>query len=243
MIRIILFLSLTFNLLFSITLVPLTKTLSDKKDKNIIFKVTNPTSEPVAVDISVLKVISTDNNKEKREKTDKISYYPSQFVLIPKETKNVRVKYMGSGLPDIEEVYRVIAKELDIDVTDKKEEVSTGVLKAKIKLRFTYEGLLFVHKPTTKPILSISFKELQSVGTERAISVTISNSGTSSIVPNQGAYNYLVTIKGKEYLLQDEDMKNAEFRRVLAGKTNTFYLKHIVNLPQGKIDSIRLEKK
>jgi len=241
--RIILLLILTFNLAFGITLIPLTKIISSKKDKNIIFKVTNPTKEPVAVDISVLKVISTDNNKEERERTDKISYYPSQFVLSPKETKKVRVKYMGSGLPEIEEVYRVIAKELDVDVSDKKEEESTGVLRAKIKMRFTYEGLLFVHKPNTKPLLSLSFQELQSVGNERAISVTITNSGTSSIVPNHGIYNYLVTVKGKEYQLQNEDMKKAEFRRVLAGKTNTFYLKHIVNLPNGKIESIRLEKK
>ena len=241
--KIILLFALSLQVVFAITLVPLTETLDSKKKKNLIFKVSNPTAKPVAVDISVLRVLDTDNNKEQREKTDKVSYYPSQFVLKPRETKNIRVKYMGSKLPDIEEVYRVIAKELDIDVSDKKEKIATGGVKAEIRMRFTYEGLLLVKQPTTEVKLAIeSFKELESSETERGVSIQIKNSGTASDVPHDGVYNFLVTIKGKEYLLKNKDMKDAEFRRVLAGKINTFYLKHIVNLPSGKIDSIRLEK-
>jgi len=230
---------LLLNIAYAITLTPLTETLDSKKKKYLIFKVKNPTAEPVAVDVSVLRVLSTDNNREKREPTDKISYYPSQFVLSPKDTKNIRIRYMGSKLPDIEEVYRVIAKELDIDVSDKKEDDSISEVRAKIKMRFTYEGLLLVHNPTSKPELKItSFKELPN----RELSISITNNGTASIVPMARNYNFLVTIRGKEYLLQPEDLKGAEFRRALPRQTNTYYLKHIVNLPNGKIDSIRLER-
>ena len=239
----IILLALSLNFIFAITLVPLTETIDSKKKKNLIFKVSNTSAESVAVDVSVLRVLDTDNNKEQREETKKVSCYPTQFVLSPKESKSIRFKYMGSELPDIEEVYRVVAKELDIDVSDKEEKATTDEIKAQIRMRFSYEGLLLVKQPHTKAKVSIeSFKELENSGTERGISLVITNTGNASVVPHDGEYNFLVTVKGKEYLLKNEDMRKAEFRRVLAGKSNTFYLKHIVNLPSGKIESIRLEK-
>jgi P pilus assembly chaperone PapD len=237
----LLFLILLFNIAFAITLSPLTKTVDNKKEKYIIFKVKNPTAQPVAVDIQVLKLLSTDNNKEERVVTDKISYYPSQFVLSPNEIKNVRLRYTGAKLPDIEEVFRVIAKELDIDVSDKNEnETSTGI-KSKLKMRYSYEGLLLIHNKTSKPQLKIErFQELAN----NELSLSIRNIGTSSVVPTIDKYNFIVSINKKEYQLQPKDMQNAELRRALAGQTNTYILKHITTLPQtGKIDAIRLEKR
>jgi len=163
--KISLFALLTLNMLFAVTLVPLTETMDSKKQKNTIFKINNPTGEPVAVDFSVLKLTDTDNNKEQREISQNVSYYPSQFVLMPNETKNVRVKYIGTDLPAIEEVYRVIAKELDVDVSEKNSTAPKGKISASIKMRFSYEGLLFVKRADAKPILAIeSFENFQKVG-------------------------------------------------------------------------------
>jgi len=236
--KIILFLMFS-TYLFSITLSPLTQTLDSKKKKHLIFTVYNPTKEPVAVDLKILQLLDTDNNKEQKVETNKVTYYPSQFVLGATESKKIRVRYMGSSLPEIEEVYRVIAKELDIDVSDKKDEDTISTLKASVKIRFTYAGLLFVHKPNAIENLKV---ESFDVSPNREVTIRLSNHGTASVVPNAQHYNYIVTINRNEYRLLEEDLKGAEFRRVLAGKTNTFYLKHIVNLPSGKIDSIRIEK-
>jgi P pilus assembly chaperone PapD len=236
----LLLLLITSNLLLAINLIPMTETLTTKKKKNIIFKVSNPTDEPVAVNFSVFKVVNNENHKEKRENTNSVQAYPTQFVLSPKETKSVRVRYMDKTLPELEEIYRIIAQELDIDVSDKKEEETNGEIKAKIKMRFSYEGILFVHKKNAKPIL-----EVQSIKQNiNSITLTISNSGTASDLPNIEDYDYFVILKdGKEYSLNKADLKGAEFRRVLAGKTNTFHLKHITSVPVDKIESMRLEKK
>ena len=237
--RIILFFLIFSTYLFSVTLSPLTQTLDSKKKKHLIFTVYNPTKEPVAVDFKIVQLLDTDNNKEQREETNKVKYYPSQFVLGATESKKVRVRYMGSSLPDVEEVYRVIAKELDIDVSDKKDEEAITKVKASIKMRFTYAGLLFVHKTNAMENLKLEAFE---VSPDKKITIHINNSGTASVVPNALHYNYIVTVNGKEYKLLAEDLKGAEFRRILAGKTNTFYLKNIVNLPSGKIESIKIEK-
>jgi P pilus assembly chaperone PapD len=230
------------NIIFAITLTPLTLTLDSKNKKHMIFTVNNPTSTGVAVTFNILQVLDTNNNKENRVKTDKVSWYPSQFVLSSKSSKSIRVRYMGSKLPEVEEIYRVIAKELDVAISDNKEkDDSIKEVKAKIKMRFSYEGLLFVHKADAIAKLSIDSFEAR---TNRDISITIVNRGNMSMLPSSRDFDYLVTIKGKEYQLQEEDLKGAEFRRVLTGKTNTFHLKKIINLPlTGKIESIRLKKK
>ena len=227
------------KLLFAINLVPMTETIDSKKTKNIVFKVANPTNEPVAVDFSVLKVLNTQNNQEKRVTTNEIEAYPTQFILAPKETKSVRVRYMGSKLPEKEKVYRVIAQELDIDVSDKKEDTSDGKIKAQIKMRFSYEGLIFVHKADAKAQLSIENINKSANG----LQFNVTNSGTSSALPNIANYNYFAQSQGKEFQLTQNDLKGAEFRRVLAGESNQFTLAHLMTLSAQKVENIRLEKK
>jgi P pilus assembly chaperone PapD len=226
--------------IYAVVMSPLTQTVDSRKKIHMTFMVGNPSKEPVAVDFSVLRLIDTNNNKEQREATTNVQVYPSQFVLKGKENKKIRVRYMGKQLPDIEEVYRVIAKELDIDVTDKSVDAPEGKIKAEIKMRFTYEGLLFVKKPSSHPNLAVESIEILE---NRVVKIVIKNSGESSAVPNGKNYNFIATVNNKPYLLTEDDLKGAEFRRVLAGKNNTFILKNISNLPQGTISSIDLERK
>ncbi len=235
----IILLLLISKLLFAITLVPMTETIDSKKKKNIVFKVTNPTDEPVAVDFSVLKVISTKNNQEKRISTNNLQAYPTQFILSPKETKSVRVRYMGAKLPENEEVYRIVAQELDIDVSDKKTDNHNGEIKAQIKMRFSYEGLVFVHKEQAKAQLSI--ESIQK--TAKGLQFSIKNNGTKSDLPNIVNYNYFAQSQNQEYKLTENDLKGAEFRRILAGKSNQFSLKNIQTIASQQIENIRLEKK
>jgi fimbrial chaperone protein len=227
------------SLLFSVSLSPLLQTLDSKRARNVIFKITNPSKEPVASTFSVLKIISTDNNKEEREETKMVEAYPTKFVLDAGETKSIRVRYMGKNLPETEEVYRVIAKELDIDVSDSADSNSKGKINAQIKMRFSYEGLLFVADPEVEEILKINSFNSSPMG----VKIQVSNSGTASAVPNPKDYDFLINVLGKEYQLTPEDLKGAEFRRVLAGKTNTFHLKNITSVPVANITSMRLEKK
>lgn len=237
--KLLLSIFLISNFLYGVVLMPMVQTLDHKKKRQMMFTVFNPTKEPVATTFDIQKLVDNQNNKEQREVTKKLTFYPSQFVLKPNGKKNVRVRYMANELPDIEEVYRVIAKELNIDVKDDVVDAPTNGVNAKIKMRLTYEGLLFVHKPSAKSKLKIETFERTS---PTSLSLTISNSGNASSVPSVHNYNFVVTINNKEYKLTEDDLKGADIRRILAGKTNTFRFPN-VKLPNGKIDSIVLEKK
>ncbi len=239
----LIFLILLSTFALSVTLQPMLQILDSKKKRHMIFKVYNPTKEPVAVSFNIKKLVENHNNKEKREMTQKVSFYPSEFVLMPKESKKIRVRYMSNTLPDKEEIYRVIAKELNVDVSDRDNKTQTNVIKAKVKMRLTYEGLLLVHKAEAQSQLKIeNFKELSPKKDRRVVKMTILNSANASSVPNLQNFNFIVTINDKEYKLTEDDLRYAEIRRVLAQDSNTFTLKNL-KLPAGKITNIRLEKK
>jgi hypothetical protein len=218
---------------------PLYATLESRKDKNIIFRVNNPTKEPVAVVVSVLELLDTNHNRERRVETDKISFYPSQFVLNPKESKNIRIRYMRKSLPLKEEVFRIIAKELNIDLSDKIIQKFDNKIKAQVKMRFSYEGLLFVKQSNFKPKLYISDIKKRNNGLE----IAVTNNGKASAIPKIELYDFIATTKDGEYKLTPQDVKGAEFRRVLPYKTDTFLLKNISSIPINNIKKIRLEKR
>lgn len=237
--KIYVLLFLLSSIMYGVTLFPMSAEITSKRERNILFTVSNPTKEPVAVEFSVLRLLDTNNNKEKRVKTTDVAYYPSQFVLAAGKSRNVRVRYLKSSLPKIEEVYRVIAKELDIDVTDKKPSVPKNRIKASVKFRFTYEGLLFVNNGKVYPKLEIvSFKK-----SANGIEIVVENKGTKSEVLSPEDYNFIVTINSKDYLLTKKDLKKAEFRRTLPGKSNRYILRYIRSVPYKKISSIRIEPK
>jgi len=226
------------SFLMAVVMSPMLEEIDSLKKRQLVFRVLNPTNRAVATTFYIKELIDTSGKREVRVDTKKVVAYPSQFVLKPKEEKRVRVRYMGSKLPDIEEVYRVVAHELNINVDDTLSTKNSKALEGKIDMRITYEGLLLVHKPDAKPILRVeSFNFID----RNSLKITLSNSGTASIVPNQNFYRYIIVSNGKEYLIEDKILKKSIFKRVLAGKSSYVILKGVKN--SLKIDSIRLEKK
>ena len=237
--KIVLVLSLMSMSLYAITMTPLMQTVDSKKSKHMIFTVNNPSKKPVVVDFSAMLLTATDNNKEKIEETKKVSIYPSLFAIPSGGTQKVRVRYMGSSLPEVEEVYRIVATELDKNLEDEVDNQGTVGVAAQIKIRFSYSGLLFVKKPNLQAKLEIvNFERVPSGG----IKIAIKNSGKASDVPTISRYDFIVKIQNKLYKLTADDLKKSEFRRVLAGKTNTFILKN-AQIPEGKIESFILQRK
>jgi len=237
--KIIISFLLVSSLSFSVMMSPLIETIDNLKKRHLVFNVSNPTDKMVAATFKVKLLVDTNGKKEVREDTKKVIAFPSQFVLKPKESKKIRVRYLGSSIPDIEEVYRVIAHELDVKIEDETNK-KTSKKNGKVTMRFTYEGLLFVHKPNASEKLSIERIEVLD---NHSLKLLVKNNGNASIVPNQNFYNFtIVTKNGKEYKIPSNSLKNSIFKRVLAGKETTLILKDI-NLPKDKIATIRLEKK
>jgi len=239
--KIILLTIFLFHYAFAITLTPLYNTVDDRRELKTIFTVQNPSNHPVAVKVSVKRVVDTDNNKEKTIESPNINYYPAQFVLDAKSSKNIRVTYLNRTLPKIEEVYRVLATELDINVKDREPtQVAKGEKKAELIMRFSYGGLLFVKDKNAKANVTIeSFKNLS----DGAFEIVMKNSGTASFLFNHTKDNLKAIINGKEHILNEEDTEGAEFRRVLPNKSNRFILKNIKSISQNAITSLKIEEK
>ena len=239
--RIIILTIFLFNYIFAITLTPLYNTVNDIRELKTIFTVENPSNHPVAVKVSVERVTDTDNNKEKTTKTANINYYPAQFVLDSKSSKNIRITYLNKNLPKIEEVYRVLATELDVNVRDREPtKVAKGEKRAEVIMRFSYGGFLFVKDKSAKPNIKIeSFQNLS----DGALEIVMTNSGTASFLFNQMQHNLKAIIDGKEYILSEDDLKDAEFRRVLANKSNRFILRNIKSVSPSAITYLTIEDK
>jgi len=62
--HVIILLLILHSISFAIVLEPLYKTIDDKNHKNILYTITNPSNEPVAVQVSVHQVISTNQKIE-----------------------------------------------------------------------------------------------------------------------------------------------------------------------------------
>jgi len=237
--KIILLTIFLFNYIYAITLTPLYNTIDSKRELKTIFTVENPTNSPVAVKVSIKKLVDTDNNNEQTVDAPNINYYPAQFVLDAKSSKNIRITYLNKSLPKIEEVYRVLATELDINVKDREpEEIPKGIKKAEITMRFSYGGLLFVKDKNAKPDVKIdNFRDLGNGKLE----ITITNRGTESFLFNQTINKIKAIANGKEYILNEDDIKGAEFRRVLPNKSNRFVLENIKSVSPSAITSLKIE--
>lgn len=235
---------LTSSLLFSVNLVPLYQTVDSKESSRMVYTLYNSTKEPVAVVFSCLRVLSTHKEKEERVKTDKLSAYPTQMVIKAGASKKVRVRYLGSSLPKEEEVYRVIAKELDINVNDEIVKDTNGKVETSLKVSYTYEGLLFVNEKGLKADLKIdTFSKTLDKNNNMTLNLLIKNEGSASVVPNIKRYKYVVTTANKDYILEPKDMTNTNIRRVLAKSELMVTIKNIKSLPSANITAVRLEKR
>jgi hypothetical protein len=56
-------------------------------------------------------------------------------------------------------------------------------------------------------------------------------------------HNLKAIINGKEYILSEDDLKDAEFRRVLANKSNRFILRNIKSVSPSAITYLTIEDK
>ena len=240
--RIILFMMVFMvNSLIAISLTPLYHTMDDKRELKTMFTVQNSSNRPVAVKFAVLALVDTDNNRESRVASSKVNFYPSQFVLDAKSSKNVRVSYLGKSLPKVEEVYRVVANELNVNVADKKIiKKEDNKISGSLTMRFSYAGLLFVRDASAKAHLKVeSFQQLS----DGTVEIVIVNNGTASTLMSSKQYSLKVMVNNQLYTLDENDLKNSQFRRILPHKSNRYILKDIQSLPKGTITSIRVEKR
>ncbi len=222
--------------LLAVQLSPMTNEINTIKKRNVTYIVKNSDADMAAAECKILKVVGHEKSgKEIREETDEVVLYPTQFVLQPKETKGIRVNYTKSVLPKKEQVYRVLANQLALNL---KEKPKGTKVKAGMKFIFSYEGLLFVGgegEPQVHANIAGDQKD--------RLMVTIHNSGGKSSFVHPEHYIFTaVTDKGPVHLSKEALAKFSGVR-LLPDESFTFTVDKIFALKDRVVRSITVQKR
>lgn len=152
--------------------VPMSASLTPSGTNSIMsFKVTNDTTQSIAVLIKVMtRTILLDGTEKNEPVGSEFIIFPTRVVVQPNSFQTIKVQYKGPQNLTREQCYRVIAEQVPIDFT--KQETSG------VKVLFRYIAALYVTPPKVSPKLVLT----SAVGAEKdgkiGINVTISNEGT-----------------------------------------------------------------
>ncbi|MGZ3795078.1 MAG: fimbrial biogenesis chaperone [Pseudobdellovibrionaceae bacterium] len=188
------------------------------------FTVTNAEPTKLAVQVTIVPREPDINGKEEYKESDKIDetfrIFPSQLVLEPKESRTVRVTYIGNSQVTSELAYRIIAEELPVDLDDPSKVYTKAV--AKITISSRYIGSLYVTPKTAKSEIVVEAKQSETASTNLILDIT--NKGTAHQVYRKPIVKVFSKATGKEIQLAEDDIKPLMSQNVLAGRTRRFNL-------------------
>jgi fimbrial chaperone protein len=179
--------------------------------KQALYLVDNPTTTPMAVEISLRERVQKEDGTEEHPVTKDLSAFPPQLIVPPKEKRTVRVNYLG-GKPGVEKSYRVIAEQLPLEV-DGKARKGTG-----IKMLLKYVAALYVDPGETTPKLMV-----EKIEVAQDLAVTVANTG-SQHAPLTNAKLTLTSPSKKKMVLEGDSLKGMAGENILAGSRRVFRL-------------------
>ena len=198
-----------YFLLTGFSLTPMSQTIElESNQKQAQFLLDNPTSEPMAVEISLRDRFQKEDGTEDTPVTKDLAAFPPQLIIPPKEKRTVRVQWLGEK-PNSERAFRVVAEQLPLQVDGKKKKGSG------IKMLLKYVAALYVNPADTE-------SNVQVVGVEpgEELAIKVENKGTR----HQLLGNAVLTLsKGdKKIKLDGDKVKGLAGENVLAGSRRVF---------------------
>ncbi|MFW6292383.1 MAG: molecular chaperone, partial [Spirochaetota bacterium] len=138
-----------------------------------VFRVTNTTSERIAVQISVRpRRIELDGTEIQGKEADEFVVFPRQMLLDPGDRRSVRVRWSGPADIESEQAYRIIAEQVPVNLGE--EAPTQG---GAIRLTYRYEGSLYVIPPGATPNVVIESVEQVVRDEARFLRLVIANQG------------------------------------------------------------------
>ncbi len=198
-----------YFLLTGFSLTPMSQVIElESNQKQAQFLLDNPTSEPMAVEISLRDRIQKEDGSEDTPVTKDLAAFPPQLIIPPKEKRTVRIQWLGEK-PKVERAFRVVAEQLPLQVDGKKKKGSG------IKMLLKYVAALYVKPADTEP-------NVQVVGVEpgEELTIKVENKGTRHLL----LANAILTLtKGdKKLKLEGEKVKGLAGENILAGSRRVF---------------------
>lgn len=145
---------------------------TEGRGKSQVAYIENDSSEKIAIQIKVATREILENGKEVRSKVeDKISIFPRQMILKPKEKRTVRIRWNGPKSLKKEKSFRVIAEQLPIEIAQVKKK------KTNIKILLKYSAALYVTDNKFKP--DVLIKSVLLIPQKKTMRVFLENTGTA----------------------------------------------------------------
>lgn len=206
----------------------------------VSFTVTNSDSVKIPVQVSIVprepNIKGEETYKESEKMDEMFRIFPNQLVLNPKESRTIRVTWIGSPKTKVEIPFRIIAEELPVDVDDPNKVYTKAV--AKIGLATRYIGSLYVTPNGVKPEVIVEAKKAE--GTSQDLVIDITNKGGAHQVLKQPVVKLQSISGGKEVVLTSEEVSKFVNQNILPGRQRRFTMAWPKNLPPGPV-KVKLE--
>lgn len=224
-----LLLILIFPFIFGFTLSPMSHSINlDENEKQAQFFVENPSSEPIAIQITLTTRQQKEDGSEENKETDELAAFPPQLIVPPKEKRSIRVTYKGTK-PEFEKSYRLIAEQLPVDVKKAKKKGSG------IKMLLKYVAALYVDPGDTK--YDVQVQAIKRDG--KSLKVTIENRGTTHAPMLRPE---LTLEKGdKKIVLKEKALKGLVGENILAKTKRTFTIPDNPQVDSSFTGKLRIE--
>ncbi|MBX7231635.1 MAG: hypothetical protein K1X29_06070 [Bdellovibrionales bacterium] len=207
----------------------------------VSFSVTNLDATKIPVQISIVSREPDMMGKETykvtpeaaKEIAKKFNIYPPQLVLNPKETRTIRVSWIGESNSPVEIPFRIIAEELPIDLDDPNKVYKNAV--AKIAISTRYIGSLYITPTGAKPKLKV--EAFPAKENKENLVLQIENEGTAhQVIKNPKLTISLTATKdAKPILISGNSLRDLFNQNILAKKSRMFILPWPKELTRGNL--------
>lgn len=191
------------------------------------YEIINDGKEKVAIEMSVVtRQMELNGAETYQDANQDFLIYPPQILLKPGEVQAVQVTWLGNPQPKEELAYRLVAKQLPIDLTSPSQDVAKPV--GQLRVLMSYMGSLYIRPTNTKPNVVLQSIALQknAKGTSEIV-LMLKNEGTARAALRK--FNLSLKFQsGTVVELHPEQLKEINNQVILAGHTRRF----VISLPK-----------
>ena len=190
-------------------------------------------SEPEAVEMSVVKRKMDLDGKETHEPADDdFLIYPPQIIIKPNTRQTVRVTWLGDPNPQQEIAYRLISRQVPINL--KKPELGKpNQTTGKVQVLLTYMGSLYVRPADVQAKVVVDSVIVQNDKGKSTIALLLDNQGSARA--NFKTFSLNLTSGGKTVILKPEQIEAIKSQTILAKSKRRFVFAYPADLPQGNV--------
>ncbi len=226
---VLLSLCMTMNA-YAYKLIPLSVEMSPKgKGARQIFRVENPSKEPIAVEFKIRSRKMTEMGQDiLSDAENDFVIYPTQAIVMPGQSQAVRVQWMGNAKPEQELAYRLISEQLPVSF-DKNQ--SDG---GQLKLLVRFIASIYIVPQNARPVIKVQ-KALHSVNKQgqQHLVLQLENEGEAHVLLRDPVLSLMVN--GLTVSLKKEQLALIASQNILAGHRREFRLPWPKELPTGVV--------